>query len=55
MKALLINGSPRPKGNTTLALAELDRIFRENGVETEEIRVGNKAIRDMLSRFRRPV
>ena len=49
MKVLLINGSPRPKGNTTLALAELARVFRENGVETEEIRVGNKAIRGCIA------
>ena len=49
MKVLLINGSPRPKGNTTIALAELARIFQENGIETEEIRVGNKAIRGCIA------
>ena len=49
MKVLLINGSPRPKGNTTIALAEMARIFQENGIETEEIRVGNKAIRGCIA------
>ena len=49
MKVLLINGSPRPKGNTTLALAEMEKVFRENGIETEEIRVGNKAVRGCIA------
>ena len=49
MKVLLINGSPRPKGNTALALEELERIFRENGVETEQIRVGNQSIRGCIA------
>ena len=49
MNVLLINGSPRPEGNTSLALAEMARIFRENGVDTQEIRVGNKAIRGCIA------
>ena len=49
MKVLMINGSPRLEGNTTLALAEMDRIFHEAGVETQTIRVGNKAIRGCVN------
>ena len=49
MKVLLINGSPRPKGNTTLSLAEMKKVFEENGVEAEEIRVGNQAIRGCIA------
>ena len=49
LKVLLINGSPRPKGNTTMALEEMARVFAENGIETEEIRVGNKAIRGCIA------
>ena len=49
MKVLLINGSPRLQGNTTLALKELERVFHENGVETEQIRVGNKDIRGCIA------
>ncbi len=49
MKVLMINGSPRLEGNTTLALAEMDKIFREAGVETQTIRVGNKAIRGCIA------
>ena len=44
MKVLMINGSPRFNGNTTVALSELTRVFLENGVECEEIRVGNMDI-----------
>ena len=29
MKVLLINGSPKAKGNTALALAEMARVFEE--------------------------
>ena len=49
MKVLILNGSPRKDGNTTLALAEMEKIFAENGVETETIRVGNKAIRGCIA------
>ncbi len=49
MKVLLINGSPRLNGNTTLALAEMKKVFEDNGVEAEEIRVGNQAIRGCIA------
>ena len=45
MKVLMINGSPRPNGNTALALAEMEKVFAENGVETEAMQIGNQAIR----------
>ena len=35
MKVLLINGSPRINGNTTLALNEMVKVFEKNGIETE--------------------
>ena len=49
MKVLMINGSPRAKGNTAVALKEMETIFRENGVEVETIQVGNKAIRGCIA------
>ena len=49
MKVLMINGSPRPNGNTALALAEMEKIFSQNGIETETVQVGNKAIRGCLA------
>ena len=35
MKVLLINGSPHEKGCTYTALHEMEKVFRESGVETE--------------------
>ena len=45
MKVLVINGSPRVNGNTTLALEEMINIFKSNEVEVDYIQVGNMAIR----------
>lgn len=45
MKVLILNGSPREGGNTSTAIDELVKTFDEEGVETEVIQVGNKAIR----------
>lgn len=49
MKVLMINGSPRAKGNTYVALHEMEKIFSENGVETEIVQVGNKDIRGCIA------
>mgnify|MGYP002869385657 CR=1 FL=1 len=49
MKVLMLNGSPHANGNTALALAEMEKVFRENGVETEIIQVGNKNIRGCIA------
>lgn len=49
LKVLMINGSPHAKGNTALALAEMQKIFSEEGVETELLQIGNKAIRGCVS------
>ena len=45
----MINGSPRPNGNTSLALREMETIFKAEGIETEIIQVGNKAIRGCVA------
>lgn len=49
MKVLMINGSPRENGNTTVALAEMEKVFAKNGIETETVRVGNLTIRGCVS------
>ncbi len=49
MKVLLINGSPHAKGNTAIALDEMEKIFAEQGVETERIHIGHKAIRGCIA------
>ena len=49
MKVLIINGSPRMKGNTTLAIDEMVKVFSEEGIDTEVVRVGNKDIRGCMA------
>ena len=49
MKVLIINGSPHSKGNTAIALEEMSRQFEKNGIETEIITIGNKAIRGCIA------
>ena len=45
VKVLLINGSPRWKGNTNRALEEAAAALQAEGVETELVWIGNKEIR----------
>ena len=49
MKVLLINGSPRVNGNTALALENMVKTFHEEGIETEVVNIGNKAIRGCIA------
>ena len=49
MKVLLINGSPNAKGCTYTALEEVANTLNQEGVETEIIHVGNKAIRGCIA------
>ncbi|MBQ9679242.1 MAG: flavodoxin family protein [Ruminococcus sp.] len=49
MKVLMINGSPRIGGNTSVALAEMEKTFAKNGIETEIMQIGNKAIRGCIA------
>ena len=49
MKVLILNGSPRVNGNTTIALNELVNTLKEVGVETEVIQIGNKNIRGCIA------
>jgi len=49
MKVLMLNGSPRPKGNTSIALREMEQIFQAEGVETELVQVGNRDIRGCIA------
>ena len=48
-KVLLLNGSAHPHGCTATALEEMVSVFESNGVETELIQVGNKAIRGCIA------
>ena len=49
MKVLLINGSPHAKGCTHTALALAAEVLNREGIETEEIQVGNKDVRGCIS------
>ena len=49
MKVLMINGSPRPNGNTTMALNEMEQIFIKEGIEVETVQVGAKSIRGCIA------
>ena len=49
MKVLLINGSPHAKGNTAVALEEMVKVFQEEGIETDILHIGNKAIRGCIA------
>ena len=48
MKVMMVNGSPNAKGNTFTALDEMRKIFEQDGIETELVQVGNKAIRGCI-------
>ncbi len=49
MKVLMLNGSPHLRGNTALALSEMEKIFAENGIESEIIQVGSKSVRGCMA------
>ena len=49
MKVLMLNGSPRPGGNTSIALNEMVKVFDSEGVETEVVQIGNKDIRGCIA------
>lgn len=49
MKVLIINGSPRVKGNTTIAVREMEQTFAKEGVEVETVQIGNQDIRGCIA------
>ena len=48
MNVLMINGSPKPNGNTAIALREMEQIFVQEGIQVETVHVGNKDIRGCI-------
>lgn len=48
MKVLMINGSPRPNGNTAIALNEMVGVFEKNGIECKVVNVGQQNIRGCI-------
>lgn len=49
LKVLIINGSPRVGGNTSVALREMETVFNEQGVETEIVQIGAEPVRGCAS------
>lgn len=49
MNVLMINGSPHKVGNTALALGEMEKIFAQEGIESQTIHIGNKAVRGCIA------
>ena len=49
MQVLIINGSPRAEGNTSIALHEMEKIFHAEGIQTEILQIGNKDIRGCIA------
>ena len=49
MKVLLINGSPHATGSTYTALHEMEKVFVQEGIETELVQVGNKDVRGCIA------
>jgi len=52
MKVLLICGSPRSKGNTYIALSEVASALEANGIETEIVSIGAKAVQGCIACYK---
>ncbi len=48
MDILMINGSPHPQGNTARSLFEMEKIFKEEGLQTETIHITGAPIRGCI-------
>lgn len=49
MKVLLINGSPRKEGNTFTALTEVASALGKEGIDSEIVSIGNKAVQGCIA------
>ena len=49
MKALLINGSARANGNTRIALEEVGKTLKENGIDYEIVGIGTKPVHGCIA------
>lgn len=49
MRVLLINGSPRREGNTFIALSEIAKVLEQEGIESEIVGVGTRAVRGCIA------
>lgn len=49
MKVLIINGSPRVGGNTSIAVREIETVLRAEGIEPETVQIGAMDIRGCIA------
>lgn len=49
MRVLLINGSPRIKGNTSIALAEVANTLENEGIDTITVHIGTQAVKGCVA------
>lgn len=49
MKVIILNGSPKPEGNTATALHEVETTLNKQGIETEWIHVGHRQIHGCIA------
>ena len=49
LSVLMLNGSPRANGNIALAFREMENVFEENGVMSENILLGRMDIRGCIA------
>ena len=49
LKVLIINGSPRVGGNTSVALREMADVFAAEGVEAEIVQIGAETVRGCIA------
>ncbi len=49
MNVLMINGSPRPDGNTAVALAQMEEVFEQEGVTCETMCIGTEVVRGCIA------
>lgn len=44
MKVLIINGSPRANGNTSIAVREVENVLKAEGIEVKTVQIGGRDI-----------
>lgn len=49
MKVLMINGSPRVNGNTSIALNEMKKVFENEGIAAEIVNLGTSDVRGCIA------
>ena len=49
MKVLMINGSPKANGTTSIALREMQQVFEQEGIEVELVHVGHLPVRSCIA------